>query len=293
MVRLPIFRPACGRRDRLSCRPPARLCRRRRATVARFIRGPGYHGFYTAIWAFAPALIAAGALGASSRPRLQQHRRRPFRRAMLRRSDFDRAIFIRDARALAENALFGTSTPEKEAAPSSIASLWATGDTILAAVAPGPRRSAASSMRGARSRSEAHAPVRRALRHGRAHRLLGGGDPDDAGHRAVADLRSIRFFEKVPFFAFLFGTHWSPQSAFVGRRRRRSSANAASLRRHPAFRRHAPHHLHRHAGRGADRADVGDLSLRLRLAPLPRRSPSRSSRCSPAFRRWSTGSSPR
>ena len=27
---------------------------------------------------------------------------------------------------------------------------------------------------------------------------------------------SLRFFQKVPFFDFLFGTHWSPQSAFEG-----------------------------------------------------------------------------
>ena len=27
---------------------------------------------------------------------------------------------------------------------------------------------------------------------------------------------SLRFFEQVPFYKFLFGTHWSPQSAFTG-----------------------------------------------------------------------------
>jgi phosphate transport system permease protein len=27
---------------------------------------------------------------------------------------------------------------------------------------------------------------------------------------------SLRFFQKVPFFDFVFGTHWSPQSAYVG-----------------------------------------------------------------------------
>jgi ABC-type phosphate transport system permease subunit len=45
---------------------------------------------------------------------------------------------------------------------------------------------------------------------------------------------SIRFFQQVPILAFLFGTHWSPQSAFVGAGGE-ATANAAVFGAIPLF----------------------------------------------------------
>ena len=46
---------------------------------------------------------------------------------------------------------------------------------------------------------------------------------------------SIRFFEKVPFFNFIFGTHWSPQSAFEGAGTEASARNAEVFGAVPVF----------------------------------------------------------
>ncbi|MEQ1899833.1 MAG: phosphate ABC transporter permease subunit PstC [Devosia sp.] len=46
---------------------------------------------------------------------------------------------------------------------------------------------------------------------------------------------SIRFFEKVPFFQFLFGTHWSPQSAFEGAGAETSARNGEVFGAIPVF----------------------------------------------------------
>jgi phosphate transport system permease protein len=46
---------------------------------------------------------------------------------------------------------------------------------------------------------------------------------------------SVRFFEKVPVFDFLFGTHWSPQSAFEGAGAEASSRNAEVFGAIPVF----------------------------------------------------------
>jgi phosphate transport system permease protein len=46
---------------------------------------------------------------------------------------------------------------------------------------------------------------------------------------------SIRFFEKVPVLDFLFGTHWSPQSAFEGAGAEASNRNAEVFGAIPVF----------------------------------------------------------
>lgn len=46
---------------------------------------------------------------------------------------------------------------------------------------------------------------------------------------------SIRFFEKVPVLDFLFGTHWSPQSAFEGAGAESSARNAEVFGAIPVF----------------------------------------------------------
>ena len=46
---------------------------------------------------------------------------------------------------------------------------------------------------------------------------------------------SVRFFQMVPFFDFLFGTHWSPQSAFEGAGAEASARNAEVFGAVPVF----------------------------------------------------------
>ncbi|TCD16495.1 phosphate ABC transporter permease subunit PstC [Oricola cellulosilytica] len=46
---------------------------------------------------------------------------------------------------------------------------------------------------------------------------------------------SIRFFQKVPFFNFLFGLHWSPQGAFTGAGAEATGANADVFGAVPLF----------------------------------------------------------
>ncbi len=46
---------------------------------------------------------------------------------------------------------------------------------------------------------------------------------------------SLRFFEKVPFFDFLFGTNWSPQSAFEGAGDQASARNSEVFGAVPVF----------------------------------------------------------
>jgi phosphate transport system permease protein len=46
---------------------------------------------------------------------------------------------------------------------------------------------------------------------------------------------SVRFFDKVPVFDFLFGTHWSPQSAFEGAGAEASNRNAEVFGAIPVF----------------------------------------------------------
>ena len=86
---------------------------------------PGYHGFYAAIWAFVPAL-AVLVLWSLFAPRVYDSIVADrFAEQFAGGTDFERAIFIRDARALAENALYGQSTPDKVAGAELFRSLWA------------------------------------------------------------------------------------------------------------------------------------------------------------------------
>jgi phosphate transport system permease protein len=81
---------------------------------------------------------------------------------------------------------------------------------------------------------------------------------------------AIRFFRSRPASPiFCSGSKWSPQMAI-----RADQVGFRGLRRHPAVRRHPADLGHRHAGGGADRPDVRDLSVRIcqpAVAPMPSR----------------------
>ena len=123
-----------------------------------------------------------------------------------------------------------------------------------------------------------------------AGRLLHARDPDDGRHRAVAGVRErSASSSRCRSGEFLFGLHWSPQTALRADQVGSSGAFGAV----PLFVGTLLITAHRHAGRGAGRADVGDLPHRVREPARARDRRSRCSRSWPASRPWSTASSPR
>jgi phosphate transport system permease protein len=195
---------------------------------------PNYHGFFAAILATAPALVLL-TLWALIAPRVYNSIvTSRFADTLAGFSAFDRAIFIRDARALAHGALFGAPTPEKEAAAAVYRSAWATGDMLLgllllALVLGGLAFAWRAITVRRRTRQFVERFVMALLVACSVVAIL-----ITVGIVLSLIFESIRFFEKVPVLAFLFGTHWSPQSAFAGAGAE-GGANAAVFGAIPLF----------------------------------------------------------
>jgi phosphate transport system permease protein len=196
---------------------------------------PNYHGFFAAILATAPALVVL-TLWALIAPRVYNSIvTSRFADMLAGFSDFYRAIFIRDARALAHNVLFGAPTPEKEAAAALYRSVWATGDVLLgllllALVLGGLALAWRSITVRRRTRQFVERFVMALLVASSLLAIL-----ITVGIVLSLIFESIRFFEKVPVLSFLFGTHWSPQSAFSGAGAEAGAANAAVFGAIPLF----------------------------------------------------------
>ena len=195
---------------------------------------PGYHGLFAAIWATGPALLLL-ILWSMVAPRLYDRAiAGQFAATLSGVSEFDRAIFFRDARALAHNAMFGTTTPDKEAAAAAYQSLWTWGDALLGLLL------VALFAAGLLHALRAIAPRKR-TRHFVERAVMAGlvacsvvAVLTTVGIVLSLIFESIRFFGQVPILAFLFGTHWSPQSAFVGAGAE-AAANAAVFGAIPLF----------------------------------------------------------
>jgi phosphate transport system permease protein len=130
--------------------------------------------------------------------------------------------------------MFGTPTPEKEAAAALYRSLWTAGDAmlgiLLAALYLGGLFHALRSIEvRRRSRQFVERFVMLILIACSVVAIL-----TTIGIVLSLLFESLRFFQRVPFFAFLFGTHWSPQSAFVGAGAE-ASANAEVFGAIPLF----------------------------------------------------------
>jgi phosphate transport system permease protein len=177
---------------------------------------PSFHGFYAAILAVVPALILL-VFWAFLAPKFYDRAvAERFAEFVANASDFDRDIFFRDARAIAENALFGTSSPDKEAAALVYQSLWGWGDALLglllaALVAAGFLYAWRTIAPRKRTRQIVERFVMAVLIACSVVAVI-----TTIGIVLSLIFESIRFFQKVPILAFLFGMHWSPQSAFVG-----------------------------------------------------------------------------
>ena len=206
---------------------------------------PCYHGFYAAIMAAVPALLMLDHLGGIAAPRIEDSIvRSRFAEALeplspIRRSRSSSAT----PRALAEGSALRRSRPRRSRRqPSSIRASGTTSDLLLGVVLAvvalvgfvwawrtiSPRQ---------RTRQFVERFVMALLIACSVVAIL-----TTLGIVLSLIFESLRFFQKVPFLDFLFGTHWSPQSAFEGAGAEAQRQQRRSLRRDPALRRHAAHH---------------------------------------------------
>jgi phosphate transport system permease protein len=194
--------------------------------VARLHSLPGQHGMFLALVAVGPALLAVIIWGVIT----------PGIEASIVESRFAADLssmgvpqveaFLRDARAIAFGGIVGFSDPTKEAAAAVFKSLHATSTWIIFAVSA--LLVAAGFYWGYnritppfRARHVVERIVRIFLIVCSAVAIL-----TTIGIVFSLIFESFRFFEQVPFYKFLFGTHWSPQSAFTGAGAEAGEANA-------------------------------------------------------------------
>ncbi len=184
--------------------------------VARLHSLPGQHGMFLALFTAGPALLAV-ALWAIVTPGIESSIIADRFAAELTGMGIPQVeAFIRDARAIAFGGLVGFTDPAKEAAAAAYKSIHATSLWIIWIVA---LALAAAGFFWAYRRI---APAYRA-RHV-VERILRAfliacsvvAILTTIGIVLSLIFESLRFFQQVPFYKFLFGTHWSPQSAFTG-----------------------------------------------------------------------------
>jgi phosphate transport system permease protein len=184
--------------------------------VARLHSLPGQHGMFLALATVGPAFLAVVVWGIVT----------PGIESSIVRSRFAAELaglgvpqveaFVRDARAIAFGGVAGFTDETKEAAAAvfrsvhaastfvivGLAALLAIGGFFLAYSRITPRF---------RARHVVERVVRAVLIACSAVAIL-----TTIGIVFSLIFESLRFFEQVPFYKFLFGTHWSPQSAFTG-----------------------------------------------------------------------------
>jgi phosphate transport system permease protein len=177
---------------------------------------PGHHAMFLALAATLPAFIAV-AIWSIATPGIE---------ASIIKSRFAAELsgmgvpqveaFIRDARAIAFGGLVGFTDATKEAAAATYRSIHQTSIAIIVAISA---VLAAAGFYWAYSRI---APAYRARhiveRILRIFLILCSVVAILTTIGIVLSLifESLRFFQHVPFYKFLFGLHWSPQSAFTG-----------------------------------------------------------------------------
>ncbi len=184
--------------------------------VSRLHSLPGQHGMFLALMVAGPALIAVLLWGLIT-PRIE---------ASIVKSRFAGELgsmgvpqveaFIRDAKAIAFGGVAGFSDATKEAAASVYRSIHSTSIWIIIATV------ALLAAAGFFLSYGKIAPAFRA-RH-IVERILRGllilcsvvAILTTVGIVLSLIFESLRFFQQVPVYKFLFGTHWSPQSAFTG-----------------------------------------------------------------------------
>jgi phosphate transport system permease protein len=184
--------------------------------VARLHSLPGQHGMFLALFTAGPALLAV-IIWAMVTPGIESSVIADRFAAELSGMGVPQVeAFIRDARAIAFGGVVGFTDATKEAAATAYRSIHTTSVWIIWVLA---LVLAAAGFFWAYGRI---APAYRA-RHV-VERILRAfliacsvvAILTTIGIVLSLIFESLRFFQQVPFYKFLFGTHWSPQSAFTG-----------------------------------------------------------------------------
>ena len=177
---------------------------------------PSYHGGYLAILTTLPALGVLIVWSIAQGPLIDRLVVGQFSDAFAALSLPEREAFLRDARAIAFGGIVSFSDELKEAAAAVYANLHRISTIAMVAVIAG------LALYGFRTGYVGIAPQRR-TRHfvERAVMLLLVACSVVAIVTTIGIVlslifESIRFFTMIPIHDFLFGLHWSPQSAFAG-----------------------------------------------------------------------------
>ena len=177
---------------------------------------PSYHGGFMAIFATIPAFLLVFIWSGFSPGIENGIVSSAFETQMADMSAPEKQAFIRDARSIAEGVTYGEATPDKEAAAALFKSLSNRSTILLsvltiALVVGGGYLSFKRLEPRLRTRHSVERFVMIALIACSAVAIL-----TTIGIVLSLIFESVRFFQMVPFFDFLFGIHWSPQSAFAG-----------------------------------------------------------------------------
>jgi phosphate transport system permease protein len=196
---------------------------------------PSYHGGYAAILSVVPTFLVLVAWRLIA-PRVQDSIvSSRFSEFLSPLSELERETFIRGARSLAAGSGFGEATPERQAAADLYQSLWHASDLILGIVLVvlalvGLAWAWRTISLRRRSRQFVERFVMVVLFACSVVAIL-----TTIGIVLSLIFESLRFFQKVPFLDFLFGMHWSPQSAFEGAGAEASASNAEVFGAIPLF----------------------------------------------------------
>ena len=194
--------------------------------ISRLHSLPGQHGMFLALLAAGPALLAVLAWSLFT-PGIEASIVKARFAAELAGMGLPQVeAFIRDARAIAFGGVVGFTDATKEAAAAVYRSVHLTSVSIIVTVAV---LLAAGGFYWAYSRIAPPFRARHVVeRIVRIALIVCSGVAILTTIGIVFSLifESFRFFQQVPFYKFLFGTHWSPQSAFTGAGSEAGGANA-------------------------------------------------------------------
>jgi phosphate transport system permease protein len=184
--------------------------------VARLHSLPGQHGMFLALLTAGPALLAV-IIWAMVTPGIESSIIADRFAAELSGMGVPQVeAFIRDARAIAFGGVVGFSDETKEAAAAAYRSIhttsvWIIWVAALALAAAGFFWAYGRIAPSYRARHVVERILRAFLIACSVVAIL-----TTIGIVLSLIFESLRFFQQVPIYKFLFGTHWSPQSAFTG-----------------------------------------------------------------------------
>ncbi|MEM7301508.1 MAG: phosphate ABC transporter permease subunit PstC [Pseudomonadota bacterium] len=184
--------------------------------ISRLHSRPAYHGGYVAIWTVLPALVVHALWSVSSGSVINGMVTSRFADELSALNVPEVEAFLRDARAIAFGGIVGFRDATKEAAAEVFTSLQATSNILLIGIlivliGVGFYYSFVRVSAQLRSRHTVERVITWTLLACSAVAIL-----TTIGIVLSLVFETFRFFQRVPFFDFLFGTHWSPQSAFEG-----------------------------------------------------------------------------